>query len=85
MPSSRARWRRIRVECAIVDHVPHFVIDDENLENSHAALVTGLAAMSQPTGFITWRFAQLRRLELERAQFRFAQLGRLLCNSGRVA
>ena len=38
---------------ALVDHVADFVVDHKNLEYAHPAFVTGLAALSHPTGFIT--------------------------------
>ena len=47
MPSSRARWRSDQGRAAFVDHVPHFVVDDEDFENAHAPFVAGLRGIGR--------------------------------------
>src|SRR6266567_1668675 len=57
-----------------IDHMPHFVVDDEDLENSHPAPVAGMPAMFAAGGLHHLGVFHLRRLDPERAHFRFTQV-----------
>ena len=56
----------------------HFIIDNENLENSHPPSVTGLPALLATGRFHHLRFLQLTGLDPQSAQFCFGEFGRFL-------
>ena len=56
------------MELLVVDHVAHVVVDDEDLEDAHAAAVAGLPALIAADRFHDLRFAELARLRCESAR-----------------
>ena len=55
----------------------HFVVDDKDFEDAHATAVTKTATALAADRLHDLRVAQLRGLDAQGAQFRFAQLTRL--------
>src|SRR5437763_1540760 len=68
---------QIQSGAAFIDHVPDFVIEHENLKDSHATFVTGAAALVAAFAAHDLRVAQLSGFDPERAHFGFSQFGRL--------
>src|SRR5690349_22736916 len=62
---------------ALADHVPDFVVDNEDLEYSHSAPVAGMPAIFAAACLHDLCITHLRWLDPESAHFRFTQFGQM--------
>ena len=54
---------------AFINHVPNFIVDNENLEDAHSSFVTGLPAMIAPDRLHDLGFAELSGLDAKGPHF----------------
>src|SRR5262249_51532491 len=68
---------QVQSGAAFVNHVTHFIVQVENLEDAHAPFVTGAATLFATCAPHHLRVAELSRLNSEHTHLAFTQLRRL--------